>query len=175
MKKEDVMDQRHKVLERIQNEMQEGLIAATIITADEEEGPEVLNVVLDGIGFGGEEAIGEFCFLPLLSDDTEVQYFSSVITIADELDEDCPETLYEAMSYINFQMASGSFCIDRDHSFLVYKLTVPVSVSVTDEALYEQVSMYMGTATAMADKYMDLLLRILDKELTLNDVIISLG
>ena len=162
-------------MERIQNEMQEGLIAAQIIKADEEDSPEVLNVVLDGIGFGGEEAIGEFCFLPIISDEAKVQYFSSVISIADELDENCLEILYEAMSYINFQMACGSFCIDRNHSFLVYKLTVPVQVSVTDEALYEQVSMYMGTATAMADQYMDLLLRILDKEITLNDVIIALG
>ena len=175
MKKEDIMNQRHKVLEKIQNEMQESLIAAQIITTDEEDSPEVLNVVLDGIGFGGEEAIGEFCFLPLISDETEVQYFSSVISIADELDEDSLQILYEAMSYINFRMMGGSFCIDQNHSFLVYKLTVPVSVLLTDEALYEQVNMYMGTATAMADQYMDLLLRMLDKELTLNDVIISLG
>ena len=174
MKKEDIINQRHKVLEKIQDDMNEHLIAAQLVSPETEETPEVLNVVLDGIGFEGEEAIGEFCFIPMASDEAEVQYFTSVISIADEIEDDTLSALFEAMSYINFSVTCGSFSIDMNHSFLVYKLTVPMPVDISDETLYDQVNLYMGTATAMADQYMDLLLRMIEKELTLDDIITAL-
>ena len=172
---EELMNKRHNVLEKIGGEMQEHLIAAQLAAPEEQDAPEGLNVVLDGIGFGGEEAIGEFCFLPVSSEEAEVQYFTAVITIADELDTERIGELFEAMSYINFKVPAGSYSIDKDRSFLVYKLTTPLSIGLSEDALYEQVNISMGTATAMADLYMDLLLRILENEITLQDVITALN
>ena len=113
--------------------------------------------------------------MPVSSEEAEVQYFTAVITIADELDTERIGELFEAMSYINFKVPAGSYCIDKDRSFLVYKLTTPLSVGLSEDALYEQVNISMGTATAMADLYMDLLRRILENEITLEDVITALN
>ncbi len=167
MDKGTTMNIRHEALTRLQGSLQEELIPAEIVTQD---GVEVLSVIFAELGLDGEGAVGELFFLPFRSDDDTVQHFSCVITIADEISLDDPVMLYEAMSYINFRLPCGSYSYDKDAGSLVYKLSVPIPADMTEDELLNEMNICSGNAVAEADMHMDLLLGLLDGEVSMEDI-----
>ena len=175
MNKEELSKTREALLEKIQDGLLEELYAAQIKEVGDKNRLRVLSVVFEDLGFDSESAIGDFYFRPMISDDDKVQHFCALITIADELNEDNLPSVYEAMSYINAKAVCGSFCIDKDKNFMAYRLCVPLSTSMTEDQLFEAMNVVMGNAVAACDMYMDILVRVMDGEATVQDVIDSLG
>ncbi|MCR4656376.1 MAG: hypothetical protein K5770_09140 [Lachnospiraceae bacterium] len=175
MKKDDLNKRRHELLLRLEDSLKEDLIPAMTGEPDEETGIEILNVIFDDMGFDGEEVLGEFFFTPVTSDEDTVQHFSAVLTLRDEIGEEHLPELFEAMSYVNFSLPCGCYCVDGEKQFLTYKLTVPISTEASDEVLFEEMNVCMGNALASADLYMDLLIKILDGQATVSHILESLG
>ncbi len=173
---EKIMEERHEILARMRDSFQEELIACEIREPENEKEPEILAVVLDGIGEIGdmEGGIGEFFFAPLSSENDTVKHFCTVITIADDLDKRYLPDLFEAMSYINFRMPCGSYSVDKDASFICYRLVTPIPMGLSGEELFEQVNVVMANAFTAADLYADMLIELSSGEKTLKDVIDSL-
>ena len=170
MDKEQIMKERHEVLEELEGSLQEELIAAKLNTPEEGNGTEVLTVIFPEMGMDGDGVIGELFFLPVISDDTEVQHFATILTIADEIEKDRYPALYEAISYINFRLPCGAYALDDETGSLVYKLTVPVPAELSKEELLKEMNICSGNAVAAADLHMDLLLRMLDGDTSMDDV-----
>ena len=157
---EKTMRERHELLERLRDSLQEELVICEILEAENENEPEVLRVLFDSLGQDNEEGIlGEFFFFPLGSDEDAVQHFSAVLTIADEIDKDKLPGLFETMSHINFSVPCGSFCIDQEGEVLIYRLTTPLSVNMKGDELFEQMNICMTNAIICTDMYVDILLQ----------------
>ena len=152
-----IKEERHELLTRMRDSFQEELIACEIREPENENEPEILTVVLDGIGETGdmEGGIGEFSLL----DDPDREYLPQ---------------LFEAMSYINFKLPCGSYSVDRDASLLCYRLTSPIPMGLSGEGLFEQMNATMANALTVADLYADMLIKIAGGEKELQDVIGSL-
>ncbi len=171
---EDEKKKRHELLERVSKDLNADLIAAAIREPDPEKGTDaILNVMFDEIGMDGNEALGEFFFLPLrdtgeLNLEPKVQHFMAVITIAEELESDHFPELYEAMSYINSIIPCGAYYIDMDKKFLSYKMTVPLPIELSEEEVYKEIHIITATALSMVDLHIDLLLDLMDGETTLD-------
>ena len=162
---EKVLAERHELLERLRDSLQKELLIAELEEAENESSPEVLRVVFDEIGQDNEEGgLGEFFFVPPLSEDDTVQLFSAVITIADEIDAERLSELYRIMSFINFRIPCGSFCIDEEGEYMLYRLTTPLPVNLEKDKLYDEMNIILTNAFVSADMYMDLLLRANDGE-----------
>ncbi len=160
---EKTMRERHELLEALRDSLQEELVACEIRNPENENEPEILNVIFDELGQDSEEgALGEFFFLPPDSEEDTVQHFSAVLTITDNITKAKLPELYEAMSHINFRIPCGSFCIDEDAEFLLYRLTTPLPADMQKDALYDQMNITMTNALVAADMYMDILLKIND-------------
>lgn len=160
---EKTMRERHELLERLRDSLQEELIICEILEAENENEPEVLRVLFDELGQDNEEGVlGEFFFFPPGSDEDEVQHFSAVIAVADEIDKSKLPQLFEAMSYINFRIPCGSFCVDEEGEVLVYRLTTPFSAQMKGDDIYGQMNICMTNALICTDMYMDILLQILE-------------
>ena len=170
MDREKIKKIRHTALEALESALSEELLAARLNEPEEGSDTEVLTVIFDGLGYDGDGAVGELFFLPVVSEEASVQYFSTVLTIADEIEAGQYGALYEAISYINFRLPCGSYALDPDSASLVYKLTVPMPVDLTEEELIREVNICSGNAVAAADQHMDLLLRIIDGEGSMEDV-----
>ncbi len=170
MDKEQMMKERHEVLEALEGSLQEELIAAKLNTPEEGHGTEVLTVIFPELGIDGDGAVGELFFLPIVSDEMAVQHFATVLTIADEIGEDQYPALYEAISYINFRLPCGAYALDDESGSLVFKLTVPMPAELSKEDLLNEMNICSGNAVAAADQYMDLLLRMLDGDSSMDDV-----
>ncbi len=151
---------RHEILVAINEEFNDAQIAAMI---SDEDGiiPETVNAVLDEIGDTTDEARGQFFFKPLVTDEDQVQYFTSLIIISNEIPKDRLGELYEAMSYLNISLPTGCFAIDKDHGFLAYILSIPLPTYLDREELFRQVDMSTGQAFSIVDRHMGILLDIL--------------
>ena len=163
-------EERRAILDRIVGDLQENLIAAMIREPESDEETPIISVIFDGLGMEHDEVFGEFYFLPFPDEDVDFQHFSAVITIADEIKEEHLSELFEAMSYINFVLPGGSFCIDSEKQFLAFRLNVPLPADMDNEELYHEINIVMGNAVALTDIYMDQLLKIMDGEKSVEEL-----
>ena len=172
IKIEEKIKERHELLERMKGSFQEELIACDIAVPEQEGMSEILNVVLDMLGGGESEegTIGEFYFDPIFSEQDEIQRFTGVVTIMDSIPREQLPLLYEAMSIINFHLPCGSYSIDRDGEFLAFRLTVPISMELTGDALYDAMDVCVSSTINTADLYMEPLIRLAIGELTLDEL-----
>ncbi len=161
-----MMQERHDLLTRLQDSLQEGLIPCEIAEKEEESGPEILTVILDGMGEEGEKegAVGEFFFLPAASEEDKVQFFRSVVTLTDTILPESLPALYEAVAKINFRLPCGSYSVDEEGGYLAYILTVPLPMGLSEDALYEQMNVCVGNAAIASDLFSDILLKIASGE-----------
>ena len=163
--------ERRELLERMKESLQDDLIACEVAESEQEGMPPVLNVILDTLAKDDAEegAIGEFYFDPIASEEDEIQHFSSVITLMDDLPKGHLPELFEAITYMNFVLPCGRYCIDKDCTFLAYRLTVPFSIELSGDALFEQMNICMANAVAAADIYMEPLVQLAAGEVTLDE------
>ena len=166
-------NERQEAMQLLRDSLQEELIACEISESEEDGTPDVLNVVLDMIG-EGEGAVGEFFFLPEADEELKVQMIQGVITLFDGIKEENLQELFEAMSYINFRLPMGHYCIDKEKKYLVYRLTVPVPADLYREDLLAELNIMVGNAAQMADMYLDELYRISEGELTTAELMLAL-
>ena len=164
--------ERRELLERMKESMQEELIACEVAEPEQEGLPPVLNVILDALAKDDAEegAFGEFYFDPIVSEEDEIQHFSGVITLMDDLPKEHLAELFEAIAYINFILPCGRYCIDKGQSFLAYRLTVPFSVELSGDALFDQMNICMANAVASADLFLEPLVQLAEGEITLDEV-----
>ncbi len=173
---ETIMKERHELLSKIRDSFQEDFIACDIREPENENEPEILTVVLDGIGETEEKegGIGEFFFIPPASENDTVMHFCAVITLLDDLGREHLPDLFEAMSYINFRLPLGCYSVDKEASLLCYRLVTPIPMGVMGEALLQQMNVSMSNALTSADLYADVLVKIAGGEKTLEGVIDSI-
>ena len=164
------MENTHELLAKMADSLNEDLIPAQLSEPEEAAGIEILSVYFDGLGMDHDPVLGEFFFSPGQSEEDRVLHFNAVLTLADEIDEERLPALYEAMSYINYRLPCGSYALDREHTYLVYKLVTPLSAELPGELLFAEMNVGAGNAVACCDLYMDTLLRLLEGELTIEDV-----
>ena len=175
MDKERILKERHNLLERMADELQDDLIPAVFREPENENDLPLVSVLFNEMGEGDEEAYGEFFFRPFESDDDEVQFFSGIITLSDNVPKEHLPELYEAMSYINFQLPCGCFALDKTRSFLCFQENVPLPMELSGDALYEQMNIVSGNAAAVSDAYMSTLLQVAEGEMTIEEVVELLG
>ena len=83
--------------------------------------------------------------------------------------------LFEAASYINFKIPGGSFMVDYTHTFLCFRLSVPMPIALSGDALFEEMNIAAANAVTIADAYYDLLLDVSRGEAAVEDVVEFLG
>ena len=173
LNKKEIEDIRHEVLQQICDDLNEGFVAATIRSPEDigaEDAPEMLTVIFDEIGLGHDEAIGEFFFYPLGSDEDMTGFLSCVITLSENLDPKYLEGLYEALAVLNFHMLSGSFGVSADGKFLSYRQCVPYPLTMGKDELFDFANVVTGNAVAMADQWADMVLRVAEGEGSTEDI-----
>ena len=159
-------EERYSILEKMRDALQEELVPCQIRDPESEEEPAILTVVLDAIGETGEMegSIGEFFFMLPESENDTVQHFCAVITIMDDLSKENLPKLYEAMAKINFRIPCGCYAVDEDESIISYRLTVPMPISLSGDALFDEINVCMANAFSSAEPYADELINIASGE-----------
>ncbi len=171
MDKEKLLKEWEKLLQKMADSMQEELIPAIYQEAEKEGDIPMVNVMFDDMGDGDEEVYGEFCFRPLMSDEDQVQFFTCMLTLSDDVPEEHRDKLFEAMSYINFQIPCGCFTMDKTGTFLCFRESMPMPIDLMGDELYEQMNLIAGNAVVTTDAYMSALLQVSRGEMSVEDVL----
>ncbi len=175
MNMSEIESKRHELLDELNTALNNARVAAVL--RKEEGAPEMVTAFLDEMGDGSLdlEIVGDFYFRPLLSADDPVQIFMTVITITTEIPKENLPALYEAISYVNFNLPAGSFSIDKDHNFFVYVLSNLMPADIPDELVFREMDMAVGNAFSFADSYIDILLDVMTGKIGAEGVVEFLG
>ena len=168
----DLKALRHSLLKKIETELQEELIAA-LIAEETEDQPEILTAVFPSLAKEGAQADGEFLFMPTQEGD-ELQFFVSIINLAQEIPEETEYELYAAMGLLNFYLTDGCFAIEPGNGGLVYKNSISMGIDEDAEAVEEHMNRSMTMAIQMVDKFAELLLDVIDGRRTAKDLALLL-
>lgn len=170
---DEMENSRHKILEALNQELNESGIAAVV--RKEEGAPEMISAMLDELGDGDRDIIGDFYFRPIQSEDNPAQIFTAVFTITDQIPKERLQALYEAISYANFSLFAGCFSIDKDHRFFCYTLNTLLPTDLDDEQTFRQIDLAVGNALFYADSYIGILCDVLTGKAEPESVIEFLG
>lgn len=157
------------VMEEILGEAQ----VRTLLRSAGEDGlpVDILTTLHTEFGQDSDEAMGEFYFAPNANGESQVQYFTSVITLSEEVNKEHLPELYEAISKLNFYLPVGSFAIDEEDSSLAYKHVVPIRVDCSQEELLQQVDILIAHALSISEEYIAILLHVSEGKATVQDII----
>lgn len=163
-------EKKLKLLKRLEDDLQQELIAAMI---GEAEGnlPEILNVIFNDIGLEADQVFGEYFFRPEASDNDTVVSFTGMLTLTEVLPDEHIADLLSAISYINFHLPAGCFCIDRAHSCLVFRLSALIPQDMPDDEILTQMNLVCANSVQTADRFIDLLIALSKGEKSLSEVL----
>ncbi len=169
----EIENRRHELLEALSQELNDAQIAAVV--RKDEGAPEMVSAILDELGDEDMVVMGDFFFRQPETEDDGAQSFLSVLTIADDIPPERLPALYEAMSYVNFNVPAGCFAIDKDHRFLCYVLSTLMPADLEQEALFREMDLAVGNAMAISDTYIGILADVLSGTIEADGVVEFLG
>ena len=171
------MDERQReLLKRLETffSEDEDIEEASLFTKEELNAPvDVLRVLALDYGPRLMDLLAEFSFLPL-GEEQEIFYFSSVLTISMNVPKEGIPALAGAISRLNFYLPFGAFCLSQDGSMLIFKTAVPMAAGQSDDAIYQAMEIAADASILIPESYTDLLLRIAEGNLLLDDFIATL-
>ncbi|MCR5000441.1 MAG: YbjN domain-containing protein [Lachnospiraceae bacterium] len=160
-----------ELLRALENSLkgEEGIGELSIFTAEELGAPmDILRVEISGFGVDFVSVLGEFFFMPF--EETDILYFTSVITITGTLEKDAVPDMTEAVSRMNYYLPFGCFAIGEEDKNLIYKYTVPV-MSENDEEKKKFIAGACDSAIGMAENFEGYLKLILRNEMSVEEVL----
>lgn len=162
-------DLTKNVLERMKKLFDDSYIPATMREESREELTiDVLCTLHSDMGYRDDEIMGDFFFVEM-ADGSMI--FNSIMTLSEELDPNFVFPLSAALSKINPYLGLGCFVTDISDSRLSYKLSIPVSSSLTEDEVYDQVDLCVGHALSICEKYSSILLDVSTGDATAEEAI----
>lgn len=142
----------------------------SVFTAKELNAPmDVLRAEIAEFGSDLTSVLGEFFFLPF--EETEVIYFSSVITITGNLPHEIVPEITSAIARLNYYMPCGCFAVGEDDRNLVFRFTVPMRGDEDQKDQETDISIAANTAIMTAEKFEGYLKLIIKNETTVDEMI----
>ncbi|MCR5775343.1 MAG: YbjN domain-containing protein [Lachnospiraceae bacterium] len=130
---------------------------------------DLLRVEIPGFGADLVSVLGEFFFLPF--EDTEVLFFSSVITLTTQLPSQAVTDVLAGIARLNYYLPCGCFALGDDDKILVYRFTVPIVGEEDIEKQYEDASIAVDTAITTAETFEGQLKLLIKGDITVEDLI----
>lgn len=165
-------ERKVKLLKMLQERMKEWDIASVYRDSESEKLPiDILTTLIEDFGNSLEDAMGEFFFMPKIEGrEEDALYFNSVLTLSENLTEEMLPALYEAISILNYYTESGTFAVNKDGDMLVYRNSVALPLEMSDETVFEMILANVAFSINVAERFSDLLLRVCDHRMSIEEL-----
>ncbi|MCR5594679.1 MAG: hypothetical protein K6G12_02420 [Lachnospiraceae bacterium] len=160
-------DKKMNLLEALAKELNEAedIEQASVFTKEELNAPaDVVRCQLNEMGADMLYLLGEFYFLPF--EEEEVYYFSTAITVYDELPEEAAILMGVAASKLDYLLPCGAFTLSGDGSTLVYRYTAQLMADESEDKLIQKMLTAVDAAILTVDKFEGFLMLVAEGELT---------
>lgn len=163
--------QKNEVLEKLQKMFANDYIAAEL-KKELVNGQEmtVLYTLQDDLSERGEEAVGQFSFLPVESAEGSVEFFVMLFVLAEEIGEKEAEPLLKAMNEINYYLAGAAFSYSRKEKLVVLKAVTALPSEYTPLQAFDIIDCTLGSVQLILDRYSSILLRFLEGSADLEEL-----
>ncbi len=155
----EVMKKRSEIITQLEQEFTEELIPVRVTV--EEGDTQVLHILLEEFSMEGVTALVDCFFLPN-EEDEDLQVFTTVMTLAEEIPEERAGELASAVAILDFFLPVGAFAIDPVGRRLVYKSSRVMEISLAQEEMAQQADLAIGVAIQVAEQYTPFLIDILE-------------
>lgn len=164
----DMKKLQYSMLNRLKAEFEEQGVPAMIRNAEEEHLPmDILTTLHREFGASSDEVMGEYYFFPIRTEGETVHYFTSMLSLTEDIAPECRDSLTKAIEVVNFYLECGAFVINQRGSLLAYKFVLPIPNSLGEERIFEMVDLNAGHSLQLAERYADRLIRLADGRETL--------
>ncbi len=165
-------DMKRELLDKLVEELKESedIGEVSLFTAEELDSPvDVVRALLIDMGSELLNMLGEYFFLPY--EEEEVLYFTSVITITDEIEPDEIVTVSEAIARINYVLPCGCFALGDEGRNLVYRYTAPILADLDADKQMAMMLTAVDAGMMTVDKYEGYLMLAVDGAMTPSEMI----
>ena len=165
MRQKEMLEQRHRILNRVKDSFDEEMIPAQIErpdVSDPADEHERLMILMEDIAAVGVDAMGEFFFLPSQQSD-EYQVFMNLITIDEEINLGRLNELLLAINILNNYIPVGAFGIDLARNNIVYRHNCEMPIRSSDAPIKDKVDLSMGLSVALVKEFAYMLLEVNDE------------
>ncbi len=146
----------------------------SLFTMEELDAPmDMLRAIVTDYGAGLTDVLAEFSFIPFPGPQ-EVWYFSSTLTIKEDISKYGVSALSGAVARLNFYLPYGCFAVNPEGNMLIYKAVTAIRSDHDEEKIYEDIELSADTALLIPESYTDLLVKVAEGTLLLQDFIDSL-
>ncbi|SFL10227.1 hypothetical protein SAMN05216390_11065 [Lachnospiraceae bacterium KH1T2] len=161
----------YKLLEKLEEEFNKAEYKTRLIKEGEGGVPfSILRVGIHDFATIPDGVLAEFFFLDTEESAEHVMYFYSVITIEDEMDRKYSDELAKSIARLNFYIQGGCFAINAAESTLVYRNTGYYFDSLSDEQIFDGMSLNAIHAVQIAEPYGGILSGVAKGENTFEEI-----
>ncbi len=147
----DILKQRTEILRDFESDLKEEMIPAILEEMGDDKFP-LLNVLLEDFILEGQTGRAEFFFLPN-DDGDEIQVFTTIITVTEDLIEENLGELFKGIAGINMFVETGGFAVDFIEKRLIYKHGYEMPMPLDTESLKDIVDLTAGTSMQVAEEF----------------------
>lgn len=147
-----IKEQRHSLLAGLEQEFLDELIPAKL-SPETEEQTEMLTMILEDLSGEGTETVCDFFFLPVFGDEVDIQVFTCMFTVIDEVEDDRFGELVSTVSMMNAYLPVGCFAYDAGVNSIIFRHSYEMPLDLTDDELASNVNLCINMAVEMVSAY----------------------
>ncbi|MCD8038038.1 MAG: hypothetical protein LUE96_02990 [Lachnospiraceae bacterium] len=160
---------RLDVLEKLKGILEELEVPCAIREPDEGFPMHMLATLHQNIGYMNNEVMGQFYFLPLEQENQKFHYFTSVMTLDEEVPMERYQDMALAAAMLNFYLPLGAFVAEKDGGILAFKYTSILPMDAGTDEMVSLIDGNIGAALNLTNEYVDPFMRLLNGEITLDE------
>lgn len=154
-------------LEQIKNDIFTALKAdfeanhvPAILRRAKEEGipTDILTTLHRNFGGNADEVMGEFYFLPIPGGEKEVLYFSTMLSLDENMKPEYADDVGKAIEVLNFYLECGAFVMNRKSGLIGFRFVTPVFAHWRLEQMLETVNLNVAHSLQITERYVDSLI-----------------
>lgn len=125
---------------------------------EENEMTDILRAEHPEVGAHGDEVLGEYYFLPSLTEQVDTMNFVVSLTISDSLSPEAQARIVPAITKINSVMPLGVFVLDQSWEILSYRYVLSFFPEDDEDTMVRRASYHIGMALQYTALWIDALL-----------------
>lgn len=154
---------QYNLLNQLKLAFEENNVPTVLRSAGEEDIPmDILTTLHRRFGSDLDEVMGEFYFLPSINGTGTLHYFTSMISLTEDMAPEFVPAVSQAVGILNFYLECGAFVLGSGGKLLAFKLVSPMPVTYPKAQLLELMNINAGHALQITERYVDHLLRLAD-------------
>lgn len=171
----DVKNFQKNLLNKLLQRLLESDIAAIFRDSQIQNIPmDIVTSLHEEFGPHMDEVLGEYYFQPMpkaKDNERETYYFTSTITLSEDINPVYLSELMMAVNFINFYLPCGGFVINPNGSLLAFKLAIPIPDTTPEDKMLDIMDLGVAHALDLSERYIGGLLTVADGQMTAQQLI----